>query len=87
MEYPESEGTHKNPQTLIQESRCVPESVVQPLLGTSLLETCEALCCDHCPEKPVPVPSHPLGEESYPDIQHKLFLACLLAVSLGPITA
>ncbi|KAJ7425654.1 hypothetical protein WISP_22672 [Willisornis vidua] len=47
-----------------RESHHVSEHIVQ-----MLLELRQACCCDHFPEDPVPLFSHPLGEEPFPTIQ------------------
>lgn len=50
-------GHHKNPKP------CVPESVVQ-----TLPELRQAWCHYCCPQEPVPVLNHPLGEKPFSDI-------------------
>ena len=56
------------------------ESIVQ-----MLLELQQAQCCDQCHEEPVPVPYHPLGEESVPNTQPDSPLTQLHAIPSGPI--
>lgn len=50
-----------------QQSHPVPDqSSVQ-----TIPELYQVWCCYPCPGKPVPVPNHPLGEETFPDTQTK----------------
>lgn len=44
------------------------------------LELQQARFCGHCPEEPVPVPDHPLGEEHFPNIQSEIPLLWLHAI-------
>lgn len=46
-----------------------------------LLALRQAWCCDHAPGEPVPVPRHPLSEESFPGVQSELPLVQLHATS------
>lgn len=48
------------------ESHCLPESVVQ-----MLLQLRQVSCCDYLPGESFPVPNHPLGKETFPNIQPK----------------
>ncbi|XP_051655216.1 uncharacterized protein LOC127476367 [Manacus candei] len=65
-----------------QESHSVLESVVQ-----TLPELSQSWYCDHFPGEPVPVPSHPLGEGSFSNIQPRPPLTQLHAIASGPVTS
>ena len=82
------EGIHKGcqvqllaPHRTTQKSDHKTESAVQ-----MLLELWQVQCHDHCPEEPVSVPDHPLGEEPFPGTYPEPPLSQLHVIPLGTIT-
>ncbi|RMC05065.1 hypothetical protein DUI87_18246 [Hirundo rustica rustica] len=82
-EYAQLEGIYKDHQSelLILQSHTICPRVLSNASGSL-----SGWCCDHFSGEPVPVPSHPLGKETFSYIQTKPFLTKLQAIPLGPVT-
>lgn len=57
------------------------ESIVQ-----TLFEPCQVWCCDYSSGDPVPLPYHPLGEETFSNIKPEPRLTQLQAIPSSPVT-
>jgi len=57
-----------------------------PLSTTSVFKHIQGWQLNHLPGEPIPVLNHPFCKEVFPDIQPKLTLAQLKAISPHPVT-
>lgn len=68
IEYPGMEGTHKGHRVqFLALHRASSRATSCPWEHfQTVLEICQAQCCDHCPGEPHAAPSHRLGEKLFP---------------------
>lgn len=84
IEYPELKGTYKNHQLLDPHRSIQKLDHVSGIIFQMLLELQQVQCHYHFPVELVPVPSHPLSEEPFPNTHPESPLSEQNAVPLGP---